>query len=101
MYCSIEIIGGSHQTVQQLLNRHWALKGRNNKPEKLAPPLLDFIDKAKYDCNVLVTIDTHADVSTGELVYAGRGEGTSSATIDDVRVHYYRYTSYSHLIDSG
>jgi hypothetical protein len=97
--CIVLLKSSEAHTARQLLNERWALKGRNNKPERLAPPLLDFIiNRARYDCNVLVTIDTHADVNTGQLVYAGRGEDTSSATVDDVRIRllslYITLTSY-------
>jgi hypothetical protein len=67
------------------------MKGGNNKPERLAPQMIHFIETAEYSSNILMTIDTHADVHTGHLVFAGKDESAVSASVDDVRILFLFY----------
>lgn len=93
-YVFFILIFGPQNNFLQLYFNRWALRGKNNKPEKLAPPIIDFIQMTEYNCNVLITMDTHADVTTGELVFTGRGANAVSATVDDVSTILVLVLSY-------
>lgn len=59
------------------------MKQKGSKP-KLLDPFVKFINSSTYPTNVIVAIDTHADVTTGRLQHGGGVTDPKVESIDKV-----------------
>lgn len=59
------------------------MKQKGSKP-KLLDPFVNFINSSTYPTNVIVAIDTHADITTGRLQHGGGITDPKVESIDKV-----------------